>query len=179
MRRTIILTSFALLTTAVAGAQAPAARVPGARGDFLSSFGGIERKFTALAEAFPADKYDWRPGAGVRSVCEVLAHISAENYEMGKAFGSVVAPKELANGETVKCLGDKAKTAAAMKASFAAIRTAVTNTKDADLEAPFTLFGAAQARRTWLLATAEHAGEHLGQLIAYARVNGIVPPWSK
>lgn len=66
-----------------------------------------------------------------------------------------------------------------MKASFVAIKTGVANLKDADLDGPFTLFGMAQSRRAWLMATAEHAGEHLGQLIAYARVNNIVPPWSK
>lgn len=177
MRRSFMMAA-ALLAFAGTGASAQA-RVPGARGDFLASFGSIERKFTALAEAFPADKYNWRPGAGVRSVCEVLVHISAENYEMGKAFGAVAAPKDLTDGENAKCFGDKAAIIAAMKASFAAIRTGVTNTADADLEAPFTLFGAALPRRTWLLNTAEHAGEHLGQQIAYARVNGIVPPWSK
>jgi uncharacterized damage-inducible protein DinB len=177
MRRSIVLAAFAVVAASTSAAAQ--AKVPGARGDFLASFTELEGKFTMLAEAFPVDKYGWRPGKGVRSVCEVFVHISAENYEMGKAFGAVAAPKELANAAADKCLGDKATVIAAMKASFAAIKTAVTNTKDSDLEAPFTLFGAARPRRTWLLATAEHAGEHLGQQIAYARVNGIVPPWSK
>ena len=177
MSRRLILSvlAFAAVTSA-AGAQ-DAAKVMGARGDFLGNFGGLERKFTQLAEAFPQDKYDWRPGAGVRSVCEVFVHITVENYDMGKAFGGPAAPAALGNGD--KCIGNKAAVIAAMKASFAAIRAAVTNTKDADLEGTYTLFGANQARRTWLLGIAEHAGEHLGQQIAYARVNGIVPPWSK
>lgn len=163
---------------ATASAQAPA-RIAGVRGDFLANFSQVESKFNALATAFPEDKYNYSPGKGVRSVCEVLVHISAENYEMGKAFGAVAAPKELANAESSTCYANKATIVAAVKASFTAIKTGVTNTKDADLEQSFTLFNFPQPRRAWLLATAEHAGEHLGQLIAYARVNGMVPPWSK
>lgn len=180
MQRKIDLASLAFIAVAAtASAQAPAARIGGARGDFLASFGQIESKFNGLAQAFPVDKYNYAPGKGVRSVCEVLVHIAAENYEMGKAFGAVAPPKELANADASTCYADKATVSAAVKASFVAITTGVTNMKDADLEAPFTLFGMAQPRRAWLLGTAEHAGEHLGQLIAYARVNNIVPPWSK
>ena len=179
MRRTTLFASLAFVGAAtLAGAQAPA-RIGGARGDFLGNFGQVEKKFVQLAEAFPVDKYNYTPGKGVRSFCEVLVHISAENYEMGKAFGAVAPPKELANAESSKCYADKPTVVAAMKASFAAITAGVTKMNDADLEGSFTLFGAAQPRRTWLLATAEHAGEHLGQLIAYARVNNITPPWSK
>ncbi|MEA3245546.1 MAG: DinB family protein, partial [Gemmatimonadota bacterium] len=124
-------------------------------------------------------KYGWTPGKGVRTVCEVFTHIAAENYDLGKAFGGPDAPKELANVSVETCLGDKAKVQAALKTSFEAIQGAVRGMKDADLDGSFTLFGAAQPRRAWLMATAEHAGEHLGQLIAYARMNQIVPPWSK
>lgn len=168
-----------LLVASAALAQGKAPAIGGARGDFLQNFSQIEKKFTMMAEALPPEKYGWRPGTGVRSFCEVFAHISAENYEMGKAFGAVAAPANLADGENAKCLGDKATTVAALKTSFAAITDAVKKTSDADIEKPFTLFGFAQPRRAWLLSTAEHAGEHLGQLIAYARVNNIVPPWSK
>jgi hypothetical protein len=178
MHRKVFIASLALVAVASAGAQAPA-KIAGSRGDFLGNFGEVQRKFIAMAEALPQDKYDWRPGKGVRSFCEVFVHISAENYEMGKAFGAAKAPKDLADGEHATCIGNKAAVIAAMKTSFDAINTAVKNTKDADIEQPFTLFGMAQPRRAWLLATDEHAGEHLGQLIAYARVNNIVPPWSK
>lgn len=181
MQRTRFLTAVATLTFLVPAA-APAqgsARVPGVRGDFLASFGGAARKFEALAGAFPADRYAWTPGKGVRTVCDVFTHIAAENYDLGKAFGGPDAPVELASVTVETCLGDKAKVEAALKTSFEAIQDAVRKMTDAELEGSFTLFGVAQARRTWLMATAEHAGEHLGQLIAYARMNQIVPPWSK
>ena len=182
MRRSTLIASLVLVAVSAAGAQTPIPappRLPGARGDFLVTFLQIERKFISLAEAMPVDKFNYTPGAGVRTFCEVLVHISAENYDLGKAFGVPPAPKELANAEATKCYADKVTVVAVMKKSFADIKTGVNNTKDTDLETPFTLFGSAQPKRAWLMATAEHAGEHLGQLIAYARVNGIVPPWSK
>ena len=156
-----------------------AAQNPGGfKGEFLGNFGQVESKFYQLVEAMPIDTYDWRPGAGVRSVCEVFMHISVDNYLMGGAFG-VVMPREMEGPGAEKCPGDKAKVMAAMKASFGAIRAKVNTLTDADMDQPAKLFGATQTKRAWLLATAEHAGEHLGQSIAYARSNGVVPPWSK
>lgn len=84
MQRKSVFASLAFIAVATAAsAQAPAAKIAGTRGDFLSSFGQVEAKFNQLATAFPADKYSYTPGKGVRSVCEVLVHIAAENYEMG------------------------------------------------------------------------------------------------
>jgi hypothetical protein len=154
-------------------AQAPS----GFKAEFLGNFSQIENKFYQLADAMSA-KYDWRPGAGVRSVCEVFMHIAVDNYMLGGAFG-VAMPAGMSGPDTEKCAGDKAKVTAVMKASFDAIKARVSAMSDADLDAKYTLFGANQTRRAWLLATAEHAGEHLGQSIAYARMNGVVPPWSK
>lgn len=181
MRRLTFLAAAAAIAAVLpspASAQAQA-RIPGVRGDFIATYSGVARKFQALAEAFPADKYGWTPGKGVRTVCEVFTHIAAENYDMGKAFGGPDAPKDLATVTTETCLGDKAKVQAALKASFETIDATVRNMKDSSLEEPFKLFGMTQPRRAWLLATAEHSGEHLGQLIAYARMVQIVPPWSK
>ena len=40
------------------------------------------------------------------------------------------------------------------------------------------MLGQRAAYHTVRLAEVAHAHEHLGQLIAYARMNGITPPWS-
>lgn len=175
----VLVSAAAVLAIAAPLQSQQPQRLPGARGDFLVQMGQIEQKFEALTSAFPDAKYGWTPGKGVRTVCEVFAHITAENYGLGAAFGAAPAPKGLEDGEHVKCIGDQKATLAAMKASFAAIKTAVTNMKDSDLDQPATLFGFPQPKRAWLSATTEHAGEHLGQMIAYARMNNIVPPWSK
>lgn len=105
-------------------------------------------------------------------------HVSVDNYLLGGAFG-LAMPKEMEGPNAEKCAGDKAKVMAVMKTSFDAIKASVGALTDADMEMTATLFGATQTKRAWLLATAEHAGEHLGQSIAYARSNGVVPPWSK
>ncbi|HVZ47282.1 MAG TPA: DinB family protein [Gemmatimonadaceae bacterium] len=177
MRRFVLAAAALTLGTHAAAAQAKFP--PGARGDFLATFSGVGSKFEQLSTAFPADKYAWSPGKGVRSVCATFTHIAAENYEMGKAFGGPAAPANLAKVDVLTCLGDKATVVAAVKKSFDDILAAVGRMPDADLEGAATLFGVARPRRTWLVDTAEHAGEHLGLLIAYARMNNIVPPWSK
>ncbi|MBM4193992.1 MAG: DinB family protein [Gemmatimonadetes bacterium] len=176
-RRASLLTAVVLVSGAQLRAQAAAAPT-GFRGEFLSQLGQLESKFAQLATAVPKDKYDWRPGTGVRSVCEVFMHISVDNYLLGKPFG-LAMPKEMEGPTAENCPADKAAVMNIMKVLFAALRGAVTAMPDADLAQPFTLFGATQTKRAWLLATAEHAGEHLGQQIAYARMNGVVPPWSK
>lgn len=169
----------AMIAVAAAFAAPSEARAQAAfKTEFLANYGQIESKFYQLAEAMPIGKYDWRPAAGVRSVCEVFMHVSVDNYLLGGAFG-LAMPKEMEGPDAEKCAGDKAKVLSVMKTSFAAIKASVNALADADMDKTATLFGATQSKRAWLLATAEHAGEHLGQSIAYARSNGVVPPWSK
>lgn len=170
--RCIIATAALVLAAAPVGAQAAF------RAEFLTAYGTTESKFTQLAEATPWDKYSFKPSKDVRSTCEVFMHIAVDNYLLGGAVG-LTMPAEMKGPNAEKCLAEKAKVIATMKASFAAFNAAVKAMKDADLEGKYTLFGTSQTKRAWLLGTATHAGEHLGQLIAYSRMNGIVPPWSK
>jgi len=156
------------------GAQAP---TTGWRGEFLSLMKGIEGKYMQLATATPWEKYSWRPGPGVRSVCEVFLHIAGDNYVMGEPLGAK-APAGVDLKTIENCPDSKEKVLATMRAGFAAIDKAVASTADGDGDAMANFFGSKITKRALLLAIAEHAGEHLGQSIAYARVNGIVPPWS-
>jgi hypothetical protein len=172
MRRSLAIATIALAVAAPLGAQAAF------KAEFLSAYAATESKFTQLAEATPWDKYSFKPSKDVRSTCEVFMHIAVDNYLLGGAVG-LTMPAEMKAPNAEKCLADKAKVIATMKASFAAFNTALKAMKDADLEGKYTLFGTSQTKRAWLLGTATHAGEHLGQLIAYSRMNGIVPPWSK
>jgi hypothetical protein len=171
MRRIIAALALAL-TAAPLGAQAAF------KAEFLGAYGGYESKFVQLAEATPWEKYSFKPSKDVRSTCEVFMHVAYDNYVLGGPMG-VTMPAELKGPTPEKCLADKAKVIAALKTSFAAFNAAVKAMKDADLDAKATLFGTSQTKRAWLLGTASHAGEHLGQSIAYARMNNIVPPWSK
>ena len=152
--------------------------VAGVRGDVLRQIADAEKKLVALAEATPAEKFAWRPGTGVRSTGEVFAHTAAANFFLPTFFGGKL-PDGLDPRTLEKDGADKAKMMDALKKSFEHIRQAVTAASDADLEKATTVFGRQTTYRGVMLGAATHAHEHLGQSIAYARMNGIVPPWSQ
>jgi uncharacterized damage-inducible protein DinB len=152
--------------------------VTGYRSEVLSLVLIQENEFLRLAQAFPADKYTWRPAPGVKSVAEVFLHVSAANYNMYKLIGAPVPPGlDVAGME--QSTTDKAKIIAALKASYAHAEKAITDTPDANLEKTMPWLGGTITQRGILLYIIPHIGEHLGQAIAYARVNGVVPPWSE
>ncbi len=149
----------------------------GVRAEFLNELKTQEDKFVQLAEAIPADKYTWRPAEGVRSVSEVFLHVAAANYNLTKVIGFPPPPGFKAQGFD-KSTTDKAKIISTLKDSFAHMRQAVLSMPDADVEKPVDWFGAKNTYRGILLFIIRHNAEHLGQAIAYARINGIVPPWT-
>lgn len=158
-----------------ATAAAPAS---GARAEFLAEIAFYEQRFERLAQAMPAEKYTWRPGEGVRSIGEVYNHIVAANYGVARVLGTPppagVDPKAIMANSA-----DKPKTVQALKDSFAHFRQAVLSLSDADLDKPLKLFGQQTTYRGAFIMITGHTGEHLGQSIAYARMNGIVPPWTE
>jgi uncharacterized damage-inducible protein DinB len=182
MKRLVLaLTATLAAGSAVASAQAapaaaPAAALTGVRADMLAQLDDAASKIEQLAGAIGQDKYGWRPAQGVRSVSEVLMHVVGGNYYV-LTFAGVQPSTQLAR-DAEKSVTDKAQVAAALKQSFDHVRTAIRGAKDADLDKPTTMFGRQTTMRNVYLTTVSHAHEHLGQLIAYARSNGVVPPWS-
>jgi|SRR3974390_1971968 len=152
--------------------------VTGYRSEVLAEVTIQEDKFTRLAEAIPADKYTWRPAPDVRSFAEVFLHVSAANYNVYTMVGTPV-PAGLDVKGFEKSTTDKAKIIATLKDSFTHAKKAITSMSDADLEKSFPWFGGKNTERGVLLFVVRHAAEHLGQSIAYARVAGIVPPWTE
>ncbi|HWM94155.1 MAG TPA: DinB family protein [Thermoanaerobaculia bacterium] len=147
------------------------------RGEILRQIEDAEKKLTALAEAMPAEKYAWRPAEKVRSVGEVFMHVAGGNYFLPTFWG--VKPAEGVNPrEFEKSGGDKAKVLETMKASFAHVRKAIQDAPEADLSKAVKLFGEDATIRQAMMVVANHNHEHLGQSIAYARMNGVAPPWS-
>ena len=167
--------SLAVLAPRAVASQAAAAPPKGIRGEMLAQLDDAAGKIEQLAEAIPQDKLTWRPGAGVRSVGEVVMHVTGGNYYI-PTFAGVKAPADAPQGENVS---DRATAVQQLKRSFDHVRAAIRNTSDADLDKPTTLFGQQTTYRGVLLLTVTHAHEHLGQLIAYARSNGVTPPWSR
>jgi uncharacterized damage-inducible protein DinB len=152
--------------------------VTGYRSEVMAEVMIQEDKFTRLAEAIPADKFNWRPNPDVRSFAEVFLHVSAANYNLYKLVGTP-PPANLDLKTLEKSTTDKAKVIATLKDSFAHAKAAIKAMPDADLDKSLDWFGGKNTQRGILLFIVRHAAEHLGQSIAYARFAGIVPPWTE
>jgi len=151
--------------------------VTGYRSEVLAEVIVQENKFERLAEAIPADKYNWRPAPDVRSVAEVFLHVSTANYNLYKLVGAA-PPDGIDLKGLEKSTSDKAKVIATLKDSYAHARKAISSMPDADLEKSMDWFGGKNTERGALIFIVRHGAEHLGQSIAYARVIGVVPPWT-
>lgn len=156
-------------------AQAPA----GFMAEFEGQFGGSARKLVALAEAMPASAYDWSPGEGVATVARVFMHIARYNYmypheNMGRE--TPVAPMEYGRWEAE--VSDKAEVVEILKASMDYVHDVAASMDAAALDRDTMLYGRDVGEWAVLLQLVTHMNEHLGQSIAYARMNGVVPPWS-
>ncbi|MBI2835965.1 MAG: DinB family protein [Acidobacteria bacterium] len=168
----------AIVLASLAGrawAQEAAAPKTGIRAELIGQLDEAQSKLVELAQAMPADKYGWRPGPGVRSVSEVYMHVAGGNYMLLNFVG--VKPPSGMSREMEK-ISDKAKVIENLKQSFEHVRRALINTPDADLDRGVKMFGQDTTVRGAYLLVVTHAHEHLGQAIAYARTNGIVPPWT-
>ena len=163
-----------------AGVKASAVAAPssGYRAEFLEEVAYYEQRYTRLAEAMPAEKYSWRPGEGVRSVGEVFTHIVQANYGIARALGTA-PPADLDFKAISAFSNDKPRVLQALKDSFAHFRGAILALNDADAGKPQKMFGRETTLRGSFIMITGHFGEHLGQSIAYARVNGVVPPWTE
>ena len=152
--------------------------------DLLADLGSVETKMIDLAKAIPEAKYDWHPDSA-RSVRQVLLHVGADNYFMPAAIGFTPDPATGIVGTDYKTgvafeerKLPKDSVVAELQRSFAFVKQSLTNTTPAMMTAPVTMFGQPfTGQSAWILAVT-HVHEHLGQLIAYARTNGVKPPWS-
>ncbi|HSE39624.1 MAG TPA: DinB family protein [Acidobacteriota bacterium] len=177
LRNVFIFTAIVICIPAIVFGQsqsAPAAT--GFKGDLLKQVEDVEKKIVSLAEAVPAEKYSWRPGEGVRSVSEVLMHVAGANYLLPSMAG--VTPPPGISRDMEKTVTEKPKVVEALKQSFIHLKQGIQNTPDADFEKNVKFFGDEATVRYVFLVAAAHGNEHLGQSIAYARMNGITPPWS-
>ncbi|MBI3665873.1 MAG: DinB family protein [Acidobacteria bacterium] len=171
---------FVVAAAVVAAGAAQAAEAPtGFRAEFLRQLDDVGKKLVDLANAVPAEKYSWRPAEGVRSVSEVFVHVAAGNYGIMRATG-MQPPAGLDMRSLEKTVTEKAKVVEFVKESFDRTRQFVQNMPDGDLEKQVKFFGGRETPiRNVLFFLAQHEHEHLGQSIAYARMNGVVPPWSR
>ena len=169
-----ILTQFGVSALAVALMVPLAQAQPaGLQAAFGKDAGTLSDKFTALAHVM-SGKYDWKPGPGVRSVSDVFNLIVREN---GLLAGVLSGTPN--TGVKPEPITDPEKMQEALKASYVNLQKAIAGLSDNDLQTPVKLFGRDMTKQDALMLILEDQHEHLGQSIAYARTNGVVPPWSK
>jgi uncharacterized damage-inducible protein DinB len=136
----------------------------------------VTQQLIALAEATPEEKFSWRPAPGVRSTSEVYMHIAEANFYLL----SVTGPKMPAD---VKEGMDKTATAKAdvinwLKRSLDAVKQAHLAVTAKDLQRKVHIADRDATVDGMYLRIIVHANEHMGQLVAYARMSGVVLPWS-
>jgi uncharacterized damage-inducible protein DinB len=158
----------------------PAGAATGFREEFLSQLDELQGKAVALAKAIPQEKYAWRPGEGVRSTSEVLLHIASSNFVYALFLG-VRPPADAQLGRDTHAWEtstvDREKIVKLLEQSFERMRQATAKASDDDLDRPAKISNVSGSLRAALFQAAGHLHEHLGQLIAYARVGGITPPF--
>ena len=129
-----------------------------------------------LAEAMPAETYTWRPEEGVRSVGEVYTHIAQANYMILSTMG-ISAPEGL-DTQAIGSLTEKEEIIQALSESNDFVMSAVDNMSEEQLSASYELFGRSLSGEGVLVFLLNHMSEHVGQSVAYARMNNITPPWN-
>jgi hypothetical protein len=186
-RRRFIVSVAAVIATAALSAPARAQDVISKesaavlKASFIADLDVMKGKFLGLAEAFPQDKYTWRPMDGVRSVSEVLMLAAMEGYSfVPTSFGAKAA--QLGTREEMQALRnvtDKAKVIEHLNTGFAHAKAELEALDAAQMTGKRQVMGQSRSSVDAALMIGGDLHEHLGQMIAYARMNKIVPPWSK
>jgi len=135
-----------------------------------------QNQISSLANAFSEEQYDWRPAAGVRSVGEVILHTASANYFLLSKLGYAI-PKDVDLTGMEKIKG-KQQVLDALNKSFVFALEKMSEVKAEDFGKEVDLGFIKMNTLSTMMVVLEHTGEHKGQLIAYARSNGITPPWS-
>jgi hypothetical protein len=143
---------------------------------------GVRDKFLALAKAVPADKHGWRPMEKSRSFHQVFAHVAAEGNLESAMFGAKLPAGSVANFDAEETRLNKLpddQLVEEMDKSLQLLSATVGGLSLEKMNTPIPYYGQPTLPRIAMTYTLNDLHEHLGQLVAYARTNQIVPPWSK
>ncbi len=153
----------------------------GFRAEFMGQIQFVQGRLSQLLQAVPAENYSWRPAEGVRSIGEVYMHAALANYYFIRAAGQPVPADiniDVQPMEWDKTATDKDQISKVLDRSFKDLTEAAKKITEADLEKQVQVFGMEMSLRNFMVSSLNHLHEHLGQSIAYARSNGITPPWT-
>jgi len=186
------ITGMLLLALLLAASSLPVAAqdysndAPSANAEVIGLIDGLEEKVTALAGAM--DDYQWayRPMEGVRSTSEVFMHMAGANYLIPSMLGVMppedfpvtLGPEGPVGLEAYEAMSDRETVMATMDASFNHVRAALAGVSEDSMDDEMNVFGQTMTKRGFCIFISTHLHEHLGQLIAYARANEVVPPWT-
>ena len=148
------------------------------RDEMMRQFQASMRKMVALADAMPPESFTWSPGEGVMEVGHVYMHIARYNYLYPTQNLHLPLPDGI-EMDTMESVRDKAEVVAALERSRDWVLEAIGTMSAQDLEAETELYGRTVLGWAVLVQLVAHMNEHVGQSIAYARMNGVVPPWSR
>jgi uncharacterized damage-inducible protein DinB len=158
------------------------------RQSLASNLRSVGDKLVALAEATDAEKFSWRPTPEVRSISQVYIHVIGSNLQLPARLGAEAPPGLEIPDSGPYALGvqrahweatvtEKDEVVGMLRDSFDYAIAAMAVIED--LEEEVAPYGFKDTKRNYLMLILAHANEHLGQSIAYARMAGIVPPWSR
>jgi uncharacterized damage-inducible protein DinB len=151
---------------------------PGFLAEFDEQFGASADKLVALAKVMPESTYEWTPMEGVASVARVYMHIARYNYAYPEGMG-VESPMGASVYDTwEEGVTDKAEVVSILEASMEHVRGVAEKMGAMGMEGETELYGRDVGEWAVLFQLITHMNEHLGQSIAYARMNHVVPPWS-
>jgi uncharacterized damage-inducible protein DinB len=171
----LLLILFAGVFCSVSAAAAPP---EGLWEGYAGEWDHVSHQLIDLAKVFPEDKLAWRPAPGVRSTGEVLMHIAISNYMLLSVTGPPM-PAELKSPGAEKSITAKADVISWLSRSLDAVKKGYAGLSSTDGQRKVRIAGKDATVDGIYLRIIVHANEHMGQLIAYARVNGIAPPWSE
>jgi len=145
---------------------------------FDGEWARIARRLIALAEATPHEQFAWRPAPGVRSTSEIYMHTVLSNLYLLSVTGPEFPP-ELRSMNPEKTVTARADVIGWLKRSLEAVATARAALKPGDLSRKVKVLDREATVDGMYLRIIVHANEHMGQLVAYARMNGTALPWSE
>lgn len=172
MKKIVVLFIMVCGLSFIASAQDDGSKNSGFNADIIAEMDYVSGQVLKLLDAVPEDKLSWKPSEGVRSFGEVFSHIVEGNYFLLSFVGNKM-PDDMK-----KELKTKAEFSEALKKSYEVVKEVVPKLTEEDLAKPVDFFGNKSNQRRMVLVLLYHSHEHLGQAIAYARMNGITPPWS-
>jgi uncharacterized damage-inducible protein DinB len=146
--------------------------------DFFKVFDSSSQKIIELADAIPAADYNWRPTEDIRSIKESLMHLAGTHYNLASKLNHP-APEGIEPGDFEESVETKEDAREMLLISIEHVRLAIEKLSDQQLYEGVNFFGGKETRQRVVLQVGEHMAEHLGQLIVYARMKDIAPPWSR